>query len=114
MNRRIDRISSETMKALTDWPWPGNIRELENFIETSVILSQGHTLRAPLAELRDGSVTVEATSGSVALEDVERDHILRIFRETGGVISQTAKRLRLPRTTLNALMTKLGISRSDL
>ena len=112
MNRRIDRISSETVKAMTNWTWPGNIRELENFIEKSVILSQGHSLQAPLAELRDDSV-VEA-SGSAALEDVERDHILRIFRETGGVISQTANRLRLPRTTLNNLMARLGISRACL
>lgn len=111
MGRKIERINSQTMKALTDWPWPGNIRELENFIERSVILSAGHTLNAPLSELRDGQPPSVVSS---ALEDVEREHILRIFRESDGVITQTAKRLRLPRTTLNNLMTKLNISRSDL
>ncbi len=110
MGRKIDRISSATMSALMDWPWPGNIRELENFIERSVILSQGHTLNSPLAELCDPNVD---SAGSSAMEDVEREHILRILRETGGVVSLTAKRLRLPRTTLNYMMKKHGISRAD-
>jgi formate hydrogenlyase transcriptional activator len=111
MDRTIDKIPSETMKALVSWSWPGNVRELENFIERSVILSRGPSLRAPLAELRADS---PETGGNSTLEDVERDHILRIFRETGGVVSATANRLGLPRTTLNAMMKKLGISRSDL
>ncbi len=110
MGRKIERISSATMNALMEREWPGNIRELENFIERSVILSQGYTLNAPLAELRDPNVD---TTGSSAMEDVEREHILRILRETGGVVSLTAKRLRLPRTTLNYMMKKHGISRSD-
>jgi formate hydrogenlyase transcriptional activator len=99
------------MRALVSWPWPGNVRELENFIERSVILSRGPNLRAPLNELRED--TVETSQGST-LEEVERDHILRVFRESGGVVSATATRLGLPRTTLNAMMKKLGISRSDL
>jgi formate hydrogenlyase transcriptional activator len=111
MERTIDRIPAETMKALVSWSWPGNVRELENFIERSVILSRGPGLRAPLSELR---AEAPEAGGSAILEDVERDHILRIFRETGGVISATANRLGIPRTTLNAMMKKLGISRSDL
>jgi len=111
MDRKIDKIPAETMKALIGWSWPGNVRELENFIERSVILSRGPSLRAPLSELRaDGP----GAGGSSTLEDVERDHILRIFRETGGVVSTAASRLGVPRTTLNAMMKKLGISRSDL
>jgi formate hydrogenlyase transcriptional activator len=111
MDRTIEKIPSDTMKALVSWPWPGNVRELENFIERSVILSRGPNLRAPLAELR--ATAAESTGGST-LEEVERDYILRIFRETGGVVSTTAIRLGVPRTTLNAMMRKLGISRSDL
>jgi formate hydrogenlyase transcriptional activator len=111
MDRKIEKIPSETMRALVHWPWPGNVRELENFIERSVILSRGPNLRAPLAELL--AVMEEATGGST-LEEVERDYILRVFRETGGVVSTTATRLGVPRTTLNAMMKKLGISRSDL
>jgi PAS domain S-box-containing protein len=111
MDRKIEKIPSETMRALVNWPWPGNVRELENFIERSVILSRGPNLRAPLAELR--AATEESTRGST-LEEVERDYILRVFRETGGVVSTTATRLGVPRTTLNAMMKKLGISRSDL
>jgi formate hydrogenlyase transcriptional activator len=111
MDRVIDKIPAETMKALVNWSWPGNVRELENFIERSVILSRGPNLRAPLAELRPDAE--EATLGST-LEEVERVHILRVFRETGGVVSAAATRLGMPRTTLNAMMKKLGISRGDL
>ncbi len=93
------------------WSWPGNVRELENFIERSVILSQGPNLRAPLAELRADAL--EPASNST-LEEVEREYILRVLRETGGVVSQAATRLGMPRTTLNAMMKKLGISRKDL
>jgi formate hydrogenlyase transcriptional activator len=76
-----------------------------------VILSRGPSLRAPLAELRAAAAE---TGGGSTLEEMEREHILRTFRETGGVISATAIRLGLPRTTLNAMMKKLGISRTDL
>jgi len=99
------------MRALVGWPWPGNVRELENFIERSVILSRGPSLRAPLAELR--AAAAENNGGST-LQEVERDYILRVFRETGGVVSTAATRLGMPRTTLNAMMKKLGISRTDL
>jgi transcriptional regulator with GAF, ATPase, and Fis domain len=111
MDRKIEKIPAETMRALVSFPWPGNVRELENFIERSVILSRGPSLRAPLAELRASNGS--GSSGST-LEEVERDYILRIFRETGGVVSTTASRLGMPRTTLNAMMKKLGISRADL
>ena len=111
MDRTIEKIPSETMRALVSWPWPGNVRELENFIERSVILSRGPNLRAPLAELRAAAVE---TTGGFTLEEVERDYILRVFREAGGVVSEAAIRLGLARTTLNAMMKKLGISRSDL
>jgi len=111
MDRTIDKIPAETMKALVSWSWPGNVRELENFIERSVILSRGPNLRAPLSELRS-----DAEQGAIGstLEEVERDYILRVFRETGGVVSAAASRLGMPRTTLNAMMKKLGISRGDL
>ena len=110
MDRIIDTIPADTMRAFVSFPWPGNVRELENFIERSVILSRGPNLRAPLAELRD---TVSPTGGST-LEEVERDYILRMFRESKGVVNTTATRLGIPRTTLNAMMKKLGISRADL
>jgi len=111
MNRTIDYIPPETMNALENWSWPGNVRELENFIERSVILSQGSSLRAPVSELRPD--TPEA-DGDTTLDRLERNHILRVFRETGGVISAAAARLGIPRTTMHSLMKKLGISRRDL
>jgi formate hydrogenlyase transcriptional activator len=111
MSKQIEKIPSETMQALLKWPWPGNVRELENFIERSVILSRGPNLRAPLAEIRADAVEA---AGDSTLEHVERRHIIQVLRETGGVISKTATRLGMPRTTLNALMRKLGITRKDI
>ena len=112
MNRNIDKIPAETMEALVKWPWPGNVRELENFIERAVILSRGPALRAPLREIRLGEVPHQGASAT--LEHVEREHIIRVFRESGGVVTIAATRLGLHRTTLNAMMRKLGISRNDL
>ncbi|SPF35855.1 Transcriptional regulator, Fis family [Candidatus Sulfopaludibacter sp. SbA4] len=111
MGRLIEKIPADTMRALVDWSWPGNIRELENFIERAVILTSGPSLRAPLAEIRDGATE---SAGGATLEQVEREHIVRVLRETGGVVTAAAKRLGLQRTTLNAMMRKLGISRNDL
>jgi formate hydrogenlyase transcriptional activator len=111
MGRKIDKISPETMRALERWNWPGNVRELENFIERSVILSSGSNLRAPLDEIRPESVPA---AGSSTLEQVEREHIIRVLQESGAVITTAATRLGLHRTTLNAMMRKLGISRKDL
>jgi formate hydrogenlyase transcriptional activator len=110
MNRTIDSIPSETMKALESWPWPGNVRELENFIERSVILSQDSSLRAPVSELRADAQEADDDS---TLDHMERNHILRVLRETGGVINAAADRLGIPRTTLHSLMKKLRISRND-
>jgi formate hydrogenlyase transcriptional activator len=112
MERQIDKIPSETLRALSGWHWPGNIRELENFIERAVILSRGNTLRAPLDEIREGAPAIAATGGT--LEEVEHDYIVRVLRETGGVVTTAAARLGLHRTTLNAMMRKLGISRKDI
>ena len=109
MNRRVETIPTGKMPALVSWRWPGNVRELENFIERSVILSAGPTLRVPLAELRADAV--EIAGGTLA--EMEREYIIRVLRNTGGVISAAAVRLGVPRTTLNAMMRKLGITRED-
>jgi PAS domain S-box-containing protein len=114
LNRHIETIPPDIMKALTRWDWPGNIRELENFIERAVILSSGPALRAPLAEL-DVPSSSPSTEDST-LESTEREHILRVLRETKGVIagaSGAAARLGLKRTTLNSKLKKLNIHRDD-
>jgi len=111
MSRDIDKIPAETMQALVSWHWPGNIRELENFIERAVILSRGPSLRAPLAEIRQDALE---SAGSATLEQVEREHVIRVLRECGGVVTTAATRLGLHRTTLNAMMRKLGITRNEL
>jgi PAS domain S-box-containing protein len=113
MGRHITTIPEETMRALLAWGWPGNIRELENFIERSVILSPGEVLRAPLAELQ----SVEpAAPAHASLESAEREHILRVLRESKGMIggkNGAADKLGLKRTTLNSKIKKLGIRRRD-
>ena len=111
MGRQIDKIPSDTMRALVSWTWPGNVRELENFIERAVILSSGSSLRAPLGEIREAAT--ESTGGAT-LEQIERDHIVKVLRESDGVVTAAAARLGLHRTTLNAMMKKLGISRKEL
>ena len=114
MRKPIQRIPTETMIALTRYSWPGNIRELQNLIERAVILSRGQVLDVPLAELKRNGKTAGNQSGSSTLEAVEREHILRILRETNWVIGGAvgaAARLGVPRTTLNNKMQKLGISR---
>jgi formate hydrogenlyase transcriptional activator len=112
MNKQIETIPTETMNALTHWEWPGNVRELENFIERSVILSENTILNVPLSELRPR--LQDRQDGT--LESLEREHILRVLRETGGVISGlhgAAARLGMKRTTLQSRMQKMGITRSD-
>jgi len=99
------------MRLLANWSWPGNVRELENFIERAVILSRGPNLRAPLDAIRRDA---SDSGGSSTLAQMEWEHVVKVLRETGGVISKAAGRLGMPRTTLNALMRKLGISRRDL
>jgi formate hydrogenlyase transcriptional activator len=111
MGKQIDHVPQQAIQALVKWPWPGNVRELENFIERAVILTQGPSLRAPLAEIR--GELAEPTGCDSTLEYIERAHVLRMLGETGWVISKAAVRLGVPRTTLNALMGKLGISRKD-
>jgi formate hydrogenlyase transcriptional activator len=117
MKKPIERIPSETVTALTRYSWPGNIRELQNLIERAVILSRGNVLDVPLAELKQNGKTTSEQNGTHALEAVEREHILRVLRETNWVIggvAGAAARLGLPRTTLNNKMQKLGISRPRL
>jgi len=116
MGKTIESIPAETMKALTRWPWPGNIRELENFIERAVILTRGPELYVPLAELETAVVGESDAPESSTLHEAEREHVLRVLRETGGQIGGAdgaAARLGLKRTTLNSKLKKLRIERSD-
>jgi formate hydrogenlyase transcriptional activator len=114
MDRQIEHIPPETMSALISYQWPGNIRELQNFIERSVILTSGNVLHAPLGSLNSAA---EAESlGAVTLEDAERDHIRKTLEQTRWVVAGpngAAARLGIKRSTLYFRMQKLGISRSN-
>src|SRR5881296_981688 len=114
MNKRIETIPAEAMATLSKYHWPGNIRELENLIERSVILSHGPDLHVPLGELK--APATAAPNGGATLEVAEREHILRVLRETDWVIgglSGAAARLGMKRTTLQSKMRKLGIARQS-
>ena len=137
MQKKIEAIPTAVMKGLTAWEWPGNIRELENFIERAVILTRGKSLEAPLAELRKLNrdepthpaaqqthediarivkETINALSNKKSVPDEhvkqQRDEIVRALTESKGRVGGAdgaAARMGMNRTTLLSRMKKLGI-----
>lgn len=110
--REIRSVPAEVMAALERYHWPGNIRELENFVERAVILSRGPELQVPLAELKPAPDFPK--NAAKTLEEAEREHILRALHEAKWVIggrSGAAARLGMQRTTLQYRMKKLGVTR---
>ena len=114
MNKTIDTIHSETMEALVQYQWPGNIRELENVIERAVILTPGSVLHVPSRDLQS-RITLGCDSQKLqTLADVERQHIRATLKETRWILSGprgAATRLGMNRSTLYFRMKKLGIAR---
>ena len=109
MEKKIESIPAAALKQLANWNWPGNIRELENFIERAVILTHGSALEVPVSELRR---TGAAASSPIPRESREHDEILRVLRETRGRVAGpngAATRMGIKRTTLISRMKKLGI-----
>ena len=107
--KAIDSVPDEVMEALQSYPWPGNIRELQNFIERSVIMTTGTVLRPRLSELQLHSTPAEVRT----MADAERAHIVATLQETNWVVGGpggAAVRLGLPRTSLIARMQRLGLS----
>ena len=128
MNKHIDTIPSETMRALVRYDWPGNIRELQNVIERAVILSPGPSLKVSLTDLKSRvePVRVETIKDRLALpaagngngnmqsvlDETERAQIIRALDQANGVVSGpegAAARLGMKRSTLQFRMQKLGI-----
>jgi formate hydrogenlyase transcriptional activator len=114
MKKQIDTISSETMNALIRYPWPGNIREMQNVIERAVILSRGPVLHIQSADLKSRITDGGEMNGFATLEEVERKHILSVLEQTNWVFAGpngAAARLGIKRPTLQFRMQKLGIAR---
>ena len=114
MGKQIEHIPPDTMSALCSYQWPGKIRELQNFIERSVIVTSGNVLHPPLTSLK--SAAAADSIGAITLEDAERDHILKTLEHTRWVVSGpngAATRLGIKRSTLYFRMQKLGISRTN-
>jgi len=111
--KSIDEIPDEVMDGLKYYDWPGNIRELQNFIERAVIRTTGSVLRASMEDL---TMPYSISGKSLTLVDAEREHITTALQETNWVVggrNGAAARLGLPRTTLIAMMNRLGISRQN-
>jgi formate hydrogenlyase transcriptional activator len=131
MNKKIETISSDTLKQMRQYHWPGNIRELQNVIERAVILSTGPVLNVPLSEVQsrpalataDGkgrpAPRLESSAGKDirnVLEETERKHILNVLSETNWVVAGphgAASRLGMKRSTLQLRIRKLGLSREN-
>jgi formate hydrogenlyase transcriptional activator len=115
MGRRIEIIPAEVMDALVRYPWPGNIRELENVIERAVILSGGSTLSLSPDEWTTSEPTIDGFDGGQAtLAAAERQHILEILQRANWVLggaNGAAARLGLKRSTLQWKMKRLNITR---
>jgi formate hydrogenlyase transcriptional activator len=112
MNRPIESIPSAALDALTNYDWPGNIRELQNLIERSVILSPGRVLEIALPEMANSPAP--SPRATRLEETAERERIFQALRDSGGKVSGpdgAAARLGLRRTTLQSRMKKLGIER---
>ena len=139
MQKHIETIPAAAMKTLTNWEWPGNIRELENFIERAVILTRGKTLEVPIPELRESVVEAHAPNQNGTQDEIsriirqtiseiskenskgeikahnesERQEIIRVLRETKGRVAGAngaAVRMAINRTTLISRIKKLGIN----
>jgi formate hydrogenlyase transcriptional activator len=111
MNKVIDEVPSETMEAIAAYHWPGNIRQLQNFIEHGVIVSPGRVFKPVLTGLQSPASAAPAKP-SRTLEDATRDHIVETLKDANWVVGGrhgAAARLGLARTTLIAKMRRLGI-----
>jgi formate hydrogenlyase transcriptional activator len=113
LHKTIETIPADTMQALMRYPWPGNIRELQNILERAVILSPGPVLQVPLADLKPPLAAAPSRNHGT-IQDVERRHILAVLEETNSVLggpNGAAARLGMKRSTLQFRMRKLGIAR---
>ena len=111
MNKELSRVPDEMIEVLRLHDWPGNIRELQNFIERAVIMSSGPDLRLPFGELKH-LIKSDTPSAIRSLAEAERDHIVETLRQVGWVVGGrdgAAARLGVARTTLLYRMRKLGI-----
>jgi formate hydrogenlyase transcriptional activator len=110
MEKQIESIPAAALNKLMGWHWPGNIRELENFVERAVILTRGSALQFPIDELKNGTTH---SAAPVIRSSNERDEIVRVLKASKGQVggpNGAAARLGLKRTTLISRMKKLGIS----
>jgi formate hydrogenlyase transcriptional activator len=115
MSKKIIHISAQTLDAMRAYDWPGNVRQLQNFVEHGVIVTQGEEFQPAIHQLRTRAHQPAKSAFTRTLEDATREHILGTLAETKGVVGGrhgAAARLGVARTTLLSKMRRLGIETS--
>jgi len=111
MNKKIARISPAAMNLLQQYPWPGNVRELENAVERAMVVAQEPDIREQDFTLKTRNGV--SLNGPRSLDDVEKDHILRVLDDCGGNQTRAAEVLGIDRVTLHHKLKKYGWSRKE-
>jgi len=111
MNKKITRITTGAMNMLQQYPWPGNVRELENALERAMVVAQEPDIREQDFTLKSRNGV--SVNGQRSLDDVEKDHILRVLEDCGGNQTRAAEVLGIDRVTLHHKLKKYGWSRKD-
>jgi len=110
-NKPVDSIHPQALEAMCKYHWPGNVRELENAIERAVVVGKNRQIRLQDLPFVSSAAQV-AEAGGLSLEEVERQHIIKVLAEQGGHISNAAKVLKINRTTLYQKIKKYGLTTS--
>ncbi len=117
LGKDIYSISEQCMKKLSGYSWPGNIRELENIIERAVILTTGDVLEVTQQLVKPSELLCADNQTSSRLEDIEREHIIKILDQTEWQIhgkNGAARILDMNPSTLRSMMKKLGIRKKTV
>ena len=113
MSKRITRVSPAAMNILQQYNWPGNVRELENAVERAMVVAQEPELREPDFSLKNRNGVGLGVGDVRSLEDMERNHILRVLEECGGNQTRAAEVLGIDRVTLHHKLKKYGWNRKE-
>jgi two-component system, NtrC family, response regulator HydG len=113
MNKKITRVAPQAMALLQQYPWPGNIRELENAVERAMVVSQEPEIREQDFTLKNNKAAAAALPDGRTLDEIEKAHILRVLDDCGGNQTRAAEALDIDRVTLHHKLKKYGWSKSS-
>jgi DNA-binding NtrC family response regulator len=110
-NKKFDRIERKALELMTDYHWPGNIRELENVIERAIVIDQGPEVK--LRHLPFCNIEVPVSEEAQSLEEIEKLHIEKMLTRHSWNIAKTARALAIDRTTLHKKIKRLGLTKGS-